>query len=221
VDDAKQIVPRCLTRARREAAFLDAAPPAWCIDMAKWPYHTLVWKAWLKGRANESALPMPDIESALFSSTRRYESTGERAAAIDAYEKSLTIRRKFVAAIPENSELRLAVAVSLNDLCWGRMIIGELQQALTDCNESLTITPNDANTLDSRGHAFLKIGQIDKAIADFDAALRMDASLASSLYGRGLAKLKRGDTAGGNADIAAARAIDPKIAERFAGYGIQ
>jgi hypothetical protein len=47
VDDAKLIIPRCLTSARRTAAFLETEPPAWCIEMAKWPYNTSEWKRWL------------------------------------------------------------------------------------------------------------------------------------------------------------------------------
>jgi WD40 repeat protein len=35
VDHAKAIVPRCLTPAQRESAFLDPKPPAWCRN--KWP----------------------------------------------------------------------------------------------------------------------------------------------------------------------------------------
>jgi tetratricopeptide (TPR) repeat protein len=45
-----------------------------------------------------------------------------------------------------------------NGRCWVRAIIGQLQQALSDCNQSLDLQPNDANARDSR--AFLpKNGQ--------------------------------------------------------------
>jgi tricorn protease-like protein len=48
ISQAKMAVPRCLTAEQREASyFLAAAPPAWCIKMAKWPYQTAAWKAWL------------------------------------------------------------------------------------------------------------------------------------------------------------------------------
>jgi WD40 repeat protein len=48
VDDAKQAVPRCLTETQRAMAFLDPEPPAWCIRLEKWPYHTQAWKDWLR-----------------------------------------------------------------------------------------------------------------------------------------------------------------------------
>ena len=99
------------------------------------------------------------------------------------------------------------------------MIAGDLQQALSDCNESLRLRADDPNTLDSRGYAYFKLGQFDAAIADFDAAIARAPKLASSLYGRGLARMRKGDTAG-DADIAAAKALQANIAEEQARYGI-
>ena len=58
IDDAKLAVPRCLSAARRAAAFLEAEPPAWCIEMAKWPYDTPAWKQWLADtRAGKNEQP--------------------------------------------------------------------------------------------------------------------------------------------------------------------
>jgi WD40 repeat protein len=59
IDDAKRVVPRCLTRARRETAFLDPEPPAWCIEMEKWPYHTPAWKQWLADTRAGKKPPLP------------------------------------------------------------------------------------------------------------------------------------------------------------------
>jgi tetratricopeptide (TPR) repeat protein len=83
----------------------------------------------------------------------------------------------------------------------------QLQQALSDCSESLRIRPIDAETLDSRGFLYLKLDRLDDAIVDFNAALEINSKLASSIYGRGLAKLKKGDRAAADADMAAAKAI--------------
>ena len=59
VDEAKQIVPRCLTRAQREQVHLSLEPPSWCIEMGKWPYHTRAWKAWLKNKRARKNPEMP------------------------------------------------------------------------------------------------------------------------------------------------------------------
>src|SRR5262249_55247684 len=50
VTRAKAIVPRCLSPAQRKESFLAPEPPAWCIEMEKWPYHTVAWKQWLADR---------------------------------------------------------------------------------------------------------------------------------------------------------------------------
>ena len=85
----------------------------------------------------------------------------------------------------------------------------------------MRLTPNDADKLDTRGFAYLKVGRLDEAIADYDAALKLNPKLASSLYGRSMAKRKKGDATGGDADMAAAKAIQADIAEKMAIYGIR
>jgi len=100
-------------------------------------------------------------------------------------------------------------------------MIGDLQVALKDCNESLRLKPNFVDALDSRGLVNLKIGLPTNAIADYSAALRVNPKHASALFGRGKAKLQNGDKAGGNADIAAAKAINRDIAQDYEDYGIK
>jgi hypothetical protein len=60
VDYTKRIVPRCLTRTRREQAFLDPEPPAWCIETEKWPYASQDWKDWLHSKQGNANPPLPD-----------------------------------------------------------------------------------------------------------------------------------------------------------------
>ena len=59
VDYSKQVVPRCLTREQRASAFLNAEPPAWCIEMGKWPYDTQDWKDWLSLKRANANPPLP------------------------------------------------------------------------------------------------------------------------------------------------------------------
>jgi WD40 repeat protein len=56
----KNLVPRCLIRAERRSAFLDPEPPAWCIEMEKWPYQTQDWRDWLKYKRANASPPLPD-----------------------------------------------------------------------------------------------------------------------------------------------------------------
>jgi TIR domain/WD domain, G-beta repeat len=60
LDHARRIIPRCLTREQRAAAFLDPEPPAWCIEMGKWPYQTDAWKTWLRHRRAKAKPPLPN-----------------------------------------------------------------------------------------------------------------------------------------------------------------
>ena len=53
-------VPRCLTGFERRNSFLDPAPPAWCIEMEKWPYQTHDWKDWLRYKRADADPPLPD-----------------------------------------------------------------------------------------------------------------------------------------------------------------
>jgi WD40 repeat protein len=60
IDETKRIIPRCLTRDQRAKAFLDPEPPAWCIEMAKWPYQSQDWKAWLRYKRADANPPLPE-----------------------------------------------------------------------------------------------------------------------------------------------------------------
>jgi WD domain, G-beta repeat len=60
ISEAKLVAPRCLTTEQRKASFfLPAEPPAWCIKMAKWPYQTAEWKAWLFDESAGKNPPLP------------------------------------------------------------------------------------------------------------------------------------------------------------------
>jgi hypothetical protein len=60
LDDATKVIPRCLTYEQRENAFLDPEPPAWCVEMEKWPYHTQDWKDWLRFKQANANPPLPN-----------------------------------------------------------------------------------------------------------------------------------------------------------------
>ena len=40
-DEAKRIIPRCLTRTQRETFHLSVSPPNWCATLQKWPCNLL------------------------------------------------------------------------------------------------------------------------------------------------------------------------------------
>jgi WD40 repeat protein len=60
VEEGKKISPRCLTPDQRTKAFLDPDPPAWCIEMEKWPYRSQDWKDWLRFKRANADPPLPN-----------------------------------------------------------------------------------------------------------------------------------------------------------------
>src|SRR6185437_9425847 len=120
-------------------------------------------------------------------------------------------KRQYKDAIEDYSRVsRMAPnAASAYFVCDDRIMLGQLQQAISDCDDALRLEPKLPLAHEARGIAYLKSGSLDRAIADFDAAINLQKGMSGSFYGRGVAKLRKGDTAGGKADIAAAKGIRP------------
>ena len=59
---AEAAVPRCLTPLQRKAFYLPPQPPAWCIEMGKWPYDTPIWKRWLADKGAGKTPPLPTFQ---------------------------------------------------------------------------------------------------------------------------------------------------------------
>jgi TonB family protein len=108
---------------------------------------------------------------------------------------------------------------ALNDRCFFLARIGRAQEALADCDKSLSLRPRNANTMDTRAFAYFKLGQYQTAIREYDSALRLNPRMAVSLYARGVAKLKLGDRRG-EADIGEAKKLDAGIERRMSQLGV-
>lgn len=112
-------------------------------------------------------------------------------------------------------------AVLFNLRCWTRATGNiELEQALTDCDRALTLSPNNASFLDSRALVKLRLGRVDDAIADATAALTAQPHLAASLFVRGVAYMRKGDRASADRDLAAARRLTFDIDLRYRRWGV-
>ncbi len=126
-------------------------------------------------------------------------------------------RQKYDRAIQDLDQairLKPDYASAFDNRCFGRTVLGQLPQALADCNVAVRFAPT-ASHYDSRALVYLKMKNYSAAIVDYDSALQIDPKLDSSLYGRGLAKREKGDRVGGDADIHSAESITPDIAEQF------
>jgi tetratricopeptide (TPR) repeat protein len=105
--------------------------------------------------------------------------------------------------------------------CFANLDSGRLQDALSDCNTSLSLQPNNVSALDFRGDVEYRLRDYKAATADFDNVLSRDPKQWGSQYVRGLARMRNGDTGGGQADIAAAEAADPDVAREYIGFDKQ
>ncbi len=112
--------------------------------------------------------------------------------------------------------------ILLNNRCWARAIWGQqLNVALADCNEAVSLHPNRATFLGSRALVQFRQGNYAAAIADGDEAIALAKRKGADVfYIRGLAKLKIGDRHDGQADIDAAEKINPAIAGTYAAWGV-
>lgn len=65
---------------------------------------------------------------------------------------------------------------------WAKYWMGQLFDAIDDCNESLQLSPDNANTYRLRGLARRQVGQFDGAIKDFSKAIDFTRDKLNSLY---------------------------------------
>jgi tetratricopeptide (TPR) repeat protein len=123
----------------------------------------------------------------------------------------------WIEAHPKDARL----ANALIGRCLARALPGaELDKALSDCNQALSIAPNTAVALQTRAIVWLKSGNAERSIADYDATLKIQPKDPLSLYGRGLAKLKKGLESEGQADLAAATTLQPRVADQAKAIGL-
>lgn len=149
---------------------------------------------------------VPDNDRDFYACANMYFDAHDYALALADYDRAIKANASYAGVF--------------NDRCMTHAILGQLQEALTDREQSLRMHPHDLYTLDSRALNYLKLGNPDAAIADYDAALNAKPALDSALFGRGLAKRKQVDVDGAERDIAAAKAINAGVAEVFVQYGV-
>jgi tetratricopeptide (TPR) repeat protein len=187
---ARRGVPRCLQLGERSFS----APPAWCIELGKWPYETPAWKTWLiaggKGpyppQSNAAGPPVklvyanPDVDDGNSSS---WGITGQ-------------IERH-----PDDARLYAERCASYRS--------DGSRRAMSDCDKAIAINPNYARAYDLRGRLFSDAHDYTQAIANFDRAIKIDPKNTYFHRGRGNARLAAGEKDAGIADLTHATEIDP------------
>lgn len=149
---------------------------------------------------------------------------GDAKAAIKDYDAVLSVPNGDNALADAEAVVALSAPgdpEALNTRCWVRGVLDtELPAALADCQQSLTVRPTSAETLDSLAFIYFRQGRFDDALTQYNAALTADPKQTPSLFMRGVAKLRVGDTTGED-DITAATSADKNVAGEFAGWGVK
>ena len=149
---------------------------------------------------------------------------GDAKSAIKDYSEVLSDPRGRFAMADAEAVVELSPPgdpEALNARCWVRGVLDtELPAALADCQQSLTVRPTSAETLDSLAFIYFRQGRFDDALTQYNAALTADPKQTPSLFMRGIVKLRVGDPTGED-DIAAATSADKGVADQFAGWGVK
>ena len=91
VDQAKGMVPRCLTIEQRKNSLLGPRPPGWCIDLNKYPYDTPFWKAW---RAKDTKAAVDEETSRIYGNYADAAlKAGDYRSALDASELGIAFEK--------------------------------------------------------------------------------------------------------------------------------
>ena len=97
---------------------------------------------------------------------------------------------------------------------------GEYDQAISDYNKALEITPKYAEAYLNRGIAYRNKGQHDQALSDYGKVLQIDPKDARAYCNRGNAHLEKGRYDKAISDYSKALEINSKDAQVFYNRGV-
>jgi tetratricopeptide (TPR) repeat protein len=112
----------------------------------------------------------------------------------------------------------LAATLYNRSLC--HEMAGQTDQSLQDLDAVLTLNPNDALALNSRGVLLTAKGDYDLAIADFDKASALRPGEAKHAYNRAIANFRKGDYERAVLDYTEALRLQPRYARAYTNRGL-
>ena len=96
---------------------------------------------------------------------------------------------------------------------------GQLDRAIADFDQALTLVPTSAAIHNERGFALLSKGDNEKALADFDAVIQFDPASAQAYLGHGTAQLNLRRYELAIKDFDEVLKLDPKSADAYNNRG--
>ena len=126
--------------------------------------------------------------------------------------QSLTVTKPF--------ELDQKLASAFGVRCGARIVKGELDGALADCDEAIRLDPKLIIAYNNRCFARKAEGNLDGAIADCDQAILLNPQLASGFGARCTARLAKGERDDAISDCNRAIGLDPNYIGAYLNRGI-
>jgi len=96
----------------------------------------------------------------------------------------------------------------------------DLDRAIEDCNQAISLDPNDASAYTCRGNAYNKRGNHDRAIENCDQAIRLDSNYAWAYISRSQAYIKKRDFDRAIENCTQAINLTPNDADAFIYRGV-
>ena len=87
---------------------------------------------------------------------------------------------------------------------------GRIRTALVALNQSLELSPRNAQALALKGYLLAAQNHIPEALPWFDQAIAIDSALANAWLGRGLCLIREGHSAAGRQDLLVAASLEPQ-----------
>jgi tetratricopeptide (TPR) repeat protein len=129
-----------------------------------------VWRVWLRSGD-------PDVD-ALMRSGMHYMEEGRLGAAVDAFTRIIEKRPDF--------------AEGWNKRATVYFLIGDFDQSLKDCDETLKRNPNHFGALSGCGAIYARRDELERAVEYFERALEINPNLEGVEHGLGLLQRRLG-----------------------------
>jgi WD40 repeat protein/tetratricopeptide (TPR) repeat protein len=196
IDDAETVVSRCLSTELREQAFLDRAPPSWCIEREKWPYHTPAWKDWLifsRANLNPPLPTAPEWDDAAYNAAiqlfpkdaQAFSSRGDRYLEKDDFDRAIAYFNQALRIGSDNVSVITRKAEALYRRGNGNVAIENYDNAIADYGEAIGINAGDGRLYLSRGNAYRAKQDYDRAIGDYREAIRLNPAYLDAILALG------------------------------------
>jgi tetratricopeptide (TPR) repeat protein len=146
--------------------------------------------------------------------------TGNAAFGDGRYEAAV---EAFTRAILAGDLPPEALAITFNNRGVAYSELGDFDRAISDCTQSLALTPGDPTATKNLRIAYLRraaaaarLGERESALADYDRAIELDPAHPLAYLRRGQLRLDQGDREAAVADLTRARDLDPANADILA-----